>query len=73
VHVIAGYEGTFPFDDPGDLGFIVAVQVLVKEGLYVFLYDYRMLSRYWDRELNYLHFTNIIKIFLKPKAIKQNW
>ena len=55
IHIVLGHEGTFPLLDPGQLNLLVAVQVRVKMGEYVFLNDDRLVARHRDSELQYFH------------------
>jgi hypothetical protein len=53
--VIAGYKGALSPDDKRYLRFLVTVQVVIKIGKNVFLYDYRSLLRNRNGKLNDFH------------------
>src|SRR5262245_957428 len=55
LHTGACNEGAFAFYDPGNLCFVVAVQVVVEMGQYVFLHHNAMFLRNGNGELYNFH------------------
>jgi hypothetical protein len=55
LHTGTGNKGALSFDDPGNLCFVMPVQVVVKMRLDVFLHHYRMFLRYRNGKLNDFH------------------
>ena len=66
LHIIAGYQRALPFNYPGNLCFVVPVQVLVKMRQYIFLQVYGIAGGHGYGKLNHLHLTNITDIFIFP-------
>lgn len=58
IHVIFRYQCSFPLLDPGKLDLLVPVQVRVKMGKHVLLYDDRFVMRHRDGKLKYFHRWN---------------
>jgi hypothetical protein len=55
IHIVFGDQGPFTLLDPGQLDFLMPVQVRIKMGKDIFLHDDRFVTRHWDGELQYFH------------------